>query len=152
YALGGVFASSTYKEYAFMPDSEIEYWRQQFKDANEKDKAAQDYSQDETQMVAKAYAAQSSKYMVAAWKVAGKPKMKVQDAADGAQLDPEMLDRWVAFLAKKPLFYPYLKEWQAMIAEGGTEDQAKYLADSFQKRETDLEIEEKAIEDENDKI
>ena len=152
YALGGVFASSNYKEYAFMPDSEIEYWRQQFKDANEKDKAAQEYSQDEAQMVAKAYAAQSSKYMVAAWKVAGKPKMKVQDAADGAQLDPEMLDRWVAFLAKKPLFYPYLKEWQSMIAEGGTEDQAKYLADSFQRRVSDLVIEEKAIEDENDKI
>jgi mono/diheme cytochrome c family protein len=152
YALGGVFASSTYKEYAFMPDSEIEYWRQQFKEANEKDKAAQEYSMNEAQMVAKAYAAQSAKYMVAAWKVAGKPKMKVQDAADAAQVDPEMLDRWVAFLAKKPLFYPYLKEWQAMIAEGGTEDQAKYLADSFQKRVTDLEIEEKAIEDENDKI
>ncbi len=152
YALGGVFASSNYKEYAFMPESEIEYWRQQFKDANEKDEAAQNYSKDETQMLAKAYAAQTSKYMVAAWKVAGKPKMKVQDAADAAQLDPEMLDRWVAFLAKKPLFYPYLKEWQAMIAEGGTEDQAKYLADSFQRRVTDLEIEEKAIEDENDKI
>ena len=152
YALGGVFASSNYKEYAFMPEAEIEYWRQQFKDANEKDKAAQQYSQDETQMLAKAYAAQTSKYMVGAWKVAGKPKMKVQDAADAAQLDPEMLDRWVAFLAKKPLFYPYLKEWQAMIAEGGTEDQAKYLADSFQRRVTDLEIEEKAIEDENDKI
>ncbi len=152
YALGGVFASSNYKEYAFMPDSEIEYWRQQFKDANDKDKAAQQFSMDETQMVAKAYAAQTSKYMVAAWKVAGKPKMKVQDAADAAQVDPEMLDRWVAFLAKKPLFYPYLKEWQAMIAEGGTEDQAKYLADSFQSRVTDLEIEEKAIEDENDKI
>jgi mono/diheme cytochrome c family protein len=152
YALGGVFASSTYKEYAFMPDSEIEYWRQQFKEANEKDKAAQEYSMNEAQMVAKAYAAQSSKYMVAAWKVAGKPKMKVQDAADAAQLDPEMLDRWVAFLAKKPLFYPYLKEWQAMIAEGGTEDQATYLADSFQRRINDLEIEEKAIEDENDKI
>ncbi|HSY37460.1 MAG TPA: PSD1 and planctomycete cytochrome C domain-containing protein [Acidobacteriaceae bacterium] len=152
YALGGVFASSNYKEYAFMPEAEIEYWRQQFKDANEKDKAAQQYSQDETQMLAKAYAAQTSKYMVGAWKVAGKPKMKVQDAADAAQLDPEMLDRWVAFLAKKPLFYPYLKEWQAMIAEGGTEDQAKFLADSFQRRVTDLEIEEKAIEDENDKI
>jgi mono/diheme cytochrome c family protein len=152
YALGGVFASSNYKEYAFMPEAEIEYWREQFKEANEKDEAAQNYSKDETQMLAKAYAAQTSKYMVAAWKVAGKPKMKVQDAADGSQLDPEMLDRWVAFLAKKPLFYPYMKEWQAMIAEGGTEDQARYLADSFQKRVMDLEIEEKAIEDENDKI
>lgn len=152
YALGGVFASSNYKEYAFVPESEIDFWREKFKDANDKDKAAQEYSKNETQMLAKAYAAQTSKYMVAAWRVAGKPKMKVQDAADAAQLEPEMLDRWVSFLAKKPLFYPYLKDWQAMIAEGGTEDQAKYLADSFQKQVIDLEIEEKAIEDENDKI
>ncbi len=152
YALGGIFASSDYKEYAFVPEPEIDYWREKFKEANAQDEAAFDYGRKETEMLAKAYAAQTSKYMVAAWKVAGKPKMKVQDAADGAQLDPEMLDRWVAFLAKKPLFYPYLKEWQAMIAEGGTEDQAKYLADSFQKRVIDLEIEEKAIEDENDKI
>jgi mono/diheme cytochrome c family protein len=152
YALGGVFASSNYKEYAFVPESEVDFWRQKFKDANEKDKAAQEYGKDETEMLAKAYASQTSKYMVAAWKVAGKPKIKVPDAADAAQVEPEVLDRWVAFLAKKPLFYPYLKEWQAMIAEGGTEDQAKFLADSFQKRVVDLEIEEKAIEDENDKI
>ena len=63
-----------------------------------------------------------------------------------------MLDRWVTFLAKKPLFYPYLKDWQAMIAQGGTEDQAKFLGDSFQQRIADIELENAAIEKENDKI
>jgi mono/diheme cytochrome c family protein len=152
YALGGIFASSTYKEYNFVPESEVDFWREKLTKANDKDKAAQDYVKQASMQLAEAYAAQTSDYMVAAWRVSGKPKMKVADAADQDHLDPEMLDRWVAFLAKKPLYYPYLKEWQAMIAQGGTEDQARFLGDSFQQRILDLELEEKAIEAENDKI
>jgi mono/diheme cytochrome c family protein len=152
YALGGIFASSTYKEYNFVPDSEVDFWREKFKEANDKDKAAQDYTKTVSAELAKALAAQTSAYMVASWQVAGKPKKKIDEAADTARLDPELLDRWVKFLAKKPTFYPYLKDWQLMIAQGGTEDQAKYLGDSFQQRILDLEIENKAVEDENDKI
>jgi mono/diheme cytochrome c family protein len=152
YSLGGIFASSTYKEYNFVPDSEVDFWREKFKKANEKDDDAQAYTKTVTDELAKALGAQSSAYMVAAWQVAGKPKKRVEDAADAARLDPELLDRWVKFLAKKPLFYPYLKDWQLMIAAGGTEDQAKYLADSFQQRIIDLEIANKAVDDENEKI
>ena len=152
YALGGIFASSTYKEYNFVPDSEVTFWRDKLKTANDKDKATQDYVRQAGLQLAEAYAAQTAEYMVAAWRVSGKPKMKAEDAADQDRLDPEMLNRWVAFLAKKPLFYPYLKEWQAMIAQGGTEDQAKFLGDSFQQRIADLILENKAIEEENDKI
>ena len=152
YALGGVFASSTYKEYNFVPEEEVTFWREKLSKANDKDKATQDYVKQASMQLAEAYASQTSDYMVAAWRVSGKPKMKVADAASQDRLDPEMLDRWVAFLAKKPLFYPYLKDWQAMIAQGGTEDQARFLGDSFQQRILDLEIENAAIEKENDKI
>ena len=48
------------------------------------------------------------------------------------KLDYELFDRWIRFLAKPPKFYPYLKKWQAMIKDGGTEDEAKKLADEFQ--------------------
>ncbi len=152
YALGGIFASSTYKEYNFVPDSEVDFWKEKFKKANDLDEASFAYMKAATKDLAVALAAQTSEYMVAAWQVSGKPKKKVEDAADAARLDPEMLDRWVKFLAKKPTYYPYLIEWQAMIAQGGTEDQAKYLADAFQQRIVDLELENKKIEDENDKI
>ncbi len=152
YALGGVFASSTYKEYNFVPDSQVEFWRTKFKEANDRDKAAQDYTKQAGQQLAIAYAAQTANYMVAAWRVTGKPKLKVDEAADQDRVDPELLNRWIAFLAKKPLFYPYLKEWQTMVAQGGTEDQAKFLAASFQGRVLNLEIENKAVEEENDKI
>ena len=152
YSLGGIFANSTYTEYNFVPDSEVELAKQKLKDQNEKDEATQEFTKNAGDLVSKAYAAQTSTYMVAAWRVMGKPKSKVEDAADQAKLDPEMLDRWVKFLGKKPLYYPDLKEWQLMVAEGGSEDQAKYLAEVFQKRVLSLELKAHAIEVENDKI
>lgn len=152
YALGGIFASSTYKEYAFVPDAEVDFWRKKFETADENDEAAQAYSKVESDQLAKALASQASVYMVAAWKVTGKPKMKLEDAADSSRLDPELLDRWINFLAKKQSYYPYLHDWQMMIATGGAEDQAKALGDSFQQRIFDLEVEEKKIEDDNEKI
>jgi mono/diheme cytochrome c family protein len=152
YSLGGIFADSTYKEYNFVPDAEVVFYDLKKKAADQKQELNQEFTKNIGDAVSKAYAGQSSVYMAAAWNVAGKPKMKVEDAADQAKLDPEELDRWVKFLAKKPLYYPYLKDWQMMVAEGGSEEQAKFLADSFQKRILDLEIEKKAIDDENQKI
>lgn len=152
YALGGIFASSTYKEYNFATVSEVESYVEKRTAADKKQEMQQEFSKITADAVASAYAAQTSNYMVAAWRVMGKPKAKVEEAADQAKLDPEMLDRWVKFLGKKPLYYSYLKDWQMMVAEGGTEEQAKYLADSFQQRVLDLEIKQKALDDENDKI
>jgi mono/diheme cytochrome c family protein len=152
YSLGGIFASSTYKEYNFAPEAEVVFYYLKKKADDDKQELTQNFTKTVGDAVSEAYAAQSSAYMVAAWSVAGKPKVEVEAAADQAKLDPEELGRWVKFLAKKPLYYPYLKDWQMMIAEGGTQDQAKFLADSFQKRILDLEIQAKAIQDENDKI
>ncbi len=152
YALGGIFASSTYKEYNFVPEAEIDFYQEKKKATDDKQEVMQEFNKNAADNLAKAYAAQTSQYMVAAWQVMGKPKQKVEDAADQAKLDPEQLQRWVKFLAKKPMFYPYLKDWQMMIAEGGTEEQAKFLADSFQKRVLDIEVAEKKIDDENEKI
>ncbi len=152
YALGGVFASSTYKEYSFVPDSEITYWHQKFEKQEKFDEAQQVTQKNIGDAVARSFAAQVSPYMVAAWQVSGKPKMKVEDVAERAKLDPEQLERWVKFLGRKQSYYPYLHDWQMMIAQGGTEDQAKYLGDVFQDLVFDLEVEEKQIEEDNEKI
>ncbi len=90
--------------------------------------------------------------MVAAWNVSGKPKMAVDQAADQAKLDPEMVDRWVKFLNKKQTFYPYLHDWQMMVAAGGTADQAKMLAETFQDKIFDVYDKHKEIEKENEEI
>ncbi len=152
YALGGVFASSTYKEYNLVPEDEVAFWKQRFDKADKFDEESQAYQKTASEQLGKAMAAQTSNYMVGAWRVSGKPKMKVEEVAEKDKLDPEQLERWVKFLGKKQTFYPNLHDWQMMIAQGGTEDQAKYLGDVFQDTVLDLETEEAKIDEENDKI
>src|ERR1700730_604026 len=153
YALAGVFASSTYKEYPLVSDAQVAGWRhreQQLLDLNEQ---LEDFTKAESEQLASILAAQTSQYMVASWRVSGKPKATVAEAAEQSHLDPEMLDRWVKFLAQPPKFYPFLKDWQAMIAAGGKEeDEAKALGDAFEKLVLQVEIAQKAIKEQNEVI
>ena len=75
-----------------------------------------------------------SKYMKAAWQVTGEPKKEKAEIIEREKLDYELFDRWLAFLQRKPTFYPYLKDWQAMIARGGTAKEAETLATALQER------------------
>ena len=77
-------------------------------------------------------AQKTSKYLVAAWQVTGEPKKKMAEAAVDQKVDPEMLERWIKFLAKPPKHYSYLRDWQDMVKCGGTLEQAQFLADNFQ--------------------
>ncbi len=63
-----------------------------------------------------------------------------------------MLARWVKYLEKPKKQYPYLKDWQAMIATGGSEDEAKALADSYQSLVLRVLAGSKKIKKENDII
>ncbi len=152
YALGGVFASATYTEYPLVPESEVTFWRQKFELKDKVEEEVQAFNKTAGEQLSKAYAAQTVPYMVASWRVTGKLKLKQDETAEKDKLDPELLDRWIKFLGRKQSFYPYLHDWQMMIAQGGTEDQAKALAESFQTRIIDLELEQKKLKEENDKI
>jgi mono/diheme cytochrome c family protein len=153
YALAGIFASSTYKEYPLVSDMQVASWRQREQQLIDLDEHLGDFTRAESQQLSSILAAQTSQYMVAAWRVLGKQKATVAEAAEQSRLDPEMLDRWVKFLAQPPKFYPFLKDWQAMIAAGGKEeDEAKALADAFQKLVLQVEIAQKAIKEQNDVI
>lgn len=153
YALAGVFASSTYKEYPLVSDTQVAAWREKEQKLLDLSEQLEDFTKAESQQLSSILAAQTSQYMMAAWRVTGKPKATVAEAAERSHLDPEMLERWVKFLAQPPKFYPYLKDWQAMIAAGGKEeDEAKALADAFQKLVLQVEIAQKAIKEQNDVI
>lgn len=153
YALAGVFASSTYKEYPLVSETKVAAWREKEQKLLDLSEKLEDFIQAESEQLSSILAAQTSQYMLAAWRVTGKPKATVAEAAEQSRLDPEMLDRWVKFLAQPPKFYPYLKDWQAMIAAGGKEeDEAKALAGAFQKVVLQVEIAQKSIKEQNDII
>jgi mono/diheme cytochrome c family protein len=153
YALAGVFASSTYKEYPLASEAQVAAWREKEQQLLDLDEQLENFTRVETEQLASILATQTSRYMVAAWRVAGKPKVTVAEAAEHDHVDPELLDRWVKFLAQPPKFYPFLKDWQAMIAAGGKEeDEARALAEAFQKLVLQVETAQRGIKEQNEVI
>lgn len=159
YAMIGIFANSTYKEYPTVSESQAAAYESNLAKLEKLQIDYQQYTRTETRQFADALANQSASYMVAAWNVLGKPKATVDEAASQAKLDPEVLRRWVDYLTPGKLVkYDYLKDWQAMIAaDGGTEDEAKALAESFQRlvlrvrqHDRDVEEENEIVRDKND--
>jgi mono/diheme cytochrome c family protein len=153
YALAGIFNNTSYHEYPVAEEDEAS--------AYEKDKAyiealeegLSDYLGTESDQLARVLSLQASDYMMAAWKVTGEPQLPVERAAAEAKLDLEALQRWIRFLGKEPKHYPFLVEWQAMMAdEGGTEDGAQELADAFQRLLLEIVAEQEKLEERNSKI
>jgi mono/diheme cytochrome c family protein len=152
YALVGVFASTTYNEYPVDSKATVLAWQRKQDELMALRKEQRDFTQAVTEQLSEILAYQTTKYMVAAWRVTGDPKMPIEAAVAKDKVEPEMLERWVSFLksTKKP--YPYLKEWQAMVASGGSEDEAKVLAESFQKTLLRIMAAQKEIKKQNDII
>ncbi len=153
YALAGVFASSTYKEYPLASEAQVAAWKEKEQKYLDLQEELSEFTKAEREQLADILARQTSQYMVAAWRVTGKPKATITEAAEQDNVDPEMLERWVKFLAQPPKFYPFLKDWQAMIAAGGKEeDEAKALADAFQDLVLRVEIAQRDIKEQNEII
>ena len=152
YSMVGLFASSTFKEYPTVSAPEVDLYRQKFHEYVQLQKERDEFLKEENRHLADALSYQTAKYMVGAWEVTGKPKLKVVEAADKDSLDPQVLERWVEYL-KAPAKYVYVKDWQAMIAAGnGTEDQAKALGEIFQKVVLKTAAEQREIEKTNEEI
>jgi hypothetical protein len=152
YSLAGVFLNTTYHEYPLAPQSEVEAYKALEKRIEQKQKLLNEFLEVEGRQLGETLALHSSKYLQAAWRATGEPKEPVGKIVDAEKLDYEVFDRWIAFLAKPPRFYPYLKDWQEMITRGGTAGEAKKLADAFQALLLDVMFAKKEIDEENDII
>lgn len=152
YRIVSIFASSTYKAYPVVsPAMAAAYNEKVVKQATLR-ADMRDYTSDLSKDLAGALATQASTYMTAAWSVLGKQKQTVDEASSSAKLDPEVLARWVDYL-KKNHTYPYLKDWKAMVASpDSTEEQAKDLADAFQKTVLRVRTAALDIQEQNDII
>jgi cytochrome c553 len=152
YALSGVFLNTTYHEYPLAPKSIVDEYKKAEKKVKDKEKLLAEFADTESRQLAETLAMQASSYMRSAWKVLGEPKEDLWRVAARDKLDFELLDRWVKFLAKPPKYYPYLSTWQEMVKEGGSEEEAKKLADEFQDVLLDVMFEAREMKAENDII
>ena len=152
YALSGVFLNTSYAEYPLAPKSVVDDYKALEKKIKDKQKLLNEFTEVESRQLAETLALQSAKYMRAAWKVQGEPKEDVARVAAREKLDYELFDRWVRFLAKPPKFYPYLTKWQEMVKGGGSDEDAKTLADDFQTLLLGVMFEQREVKEENDII
>lgn len=152
YAMSGVFASTTYKEYPQVPQSIVDQYKDLEKKLKNKEKLLGEFLQNEGRQLSEGLTLQASKYMQAVWRVTGEPKEDLNDAIEKNKLDFELTQRWIRFLARPPRYYPYLKDWQAMMQKGGTAAEAKKLADDFQTLLLDVLFERKDLKEQNDII
>src|SRR5262249_29709099 len=93
-------------------------------------------------------AGETSSYMMAARKVVtSKPRPESAAIASAEKLNPQILQRWVKYLGVKEREHPYLREWDALIAKGGgSDDEARRLADGFRTLVLGVIAEKRAVE------
>ncbi len=151
YSMAGLFASSTYKEYPTASAPEVHAYQARFHEYVQLQTERDEFLKEENRSLANALSYQTAKYMVGAWRVLGRPKMKINEAADADSLDPQLLERWVDYL-KAPAKYPYTRDFQAMAASGGAEDQAKTLGGIFQKTVLRVAASQREVEKANEEI
>ena len=157
YKVVSIFASSTYKEYPVVTPAAAASYDKKIEEGATLRADLRDYTTNLSKQLADALAIQTTDYLTAAWSVLGKPKKTVDEVSSSARLDPEVLQRWVDYLPKAHA-YPYLNDWKAMIASpDSTEEQAKVLAEAFQKvvlrvRAAGLKVdlENEVLKDKND--
>ena len=152
YALSGVFLNSSYHEYPLAPKSMVDEYKALETKIKNKETLLNDFMETESRQLAETLALQSARYMRASWKVLGEPKEDVSVVAGRDKVDFELLTRWVRFLAKPPKFYPFLTKWQEMVKDGGSEEEAKKLADEFQSLILEVMFEQREVKEENDII
>ena len=151
-ALAGVFLNAEYHEYPLAPKAVVAEHTAKEKALKKKQELLREFTNTESQQLAETLAFQASRYMKAAWRVTGEPKKDKQEVVSEDKLDYELFDRWLAFLAKRPVFYPFLKDWQALIAKGGTAKEADTLATDFQTLLVSVVLEQREVKIENDII
>jgi hypothetical protein len=148
YALLGVFTSTRLKEYPLAPADVVKEYDRREKDMKEQQEKLNNFLQIESRQLARILASQITRYLMAAWKVTGPRHLSAGEAARQDGLDPETLERWIAYL-KKDHEHSYLKAWNEMMARGGSLEEARTLAAGFQQTVLAVTKEIEAIEEEN---
>ncbi len=153
YALAGIFNNSDYHEYPIAEEDEAEAYEKEKEFIDGLRKSLGEYLSTEGDQLARVLSLQVSRYMMAAWQVTGRPRLPPEQAASQAKVDLETLQRWIRFLGKEPRHYPYLIDWREMIARGDAEeDEARELADAFQRLVLELVAEQEKLEERNRRI
>ena len=152
YALAGVFANSPYQEYPLVSKSVVQEYSEPKQKFEQRESELEEFPEIMCGQLTQILTRSVSRYMVAAWKVLGAPKLELLKVAEQEKLDRETLEGWAKYLGNPEKDHPYLQAWNELLANGGTAKQARKVADEFQALVLSVTAERKAIERENSVI
>ncbi|HKE25438.1 MAG TPA: PSD1 and planctomycete cytochrome C domain-containing protein [Bryobacteraceae bacterium] len=153
HALGGVFASSGYFEHNLVPDPEVTRYKAQLAKVKAQEKTVDDAVYGLRIEVARTLAGRIPEYFMAVRKLfLTRPALDARSLAGQDRLDPDTLLRWARYLSEPgKIEYPFLKPWFALMARGGgTDEEARRVADEFRKLVLDVIQERTALLNSNE--
>jgi hypothetical protein len=135
YALAGIFNASGFWEWNLAPEDEVARGKAYQAKVREVQNELTDFLETSVIDVAEALARDTSRYMMAGRRIRlSQTKLNVAAMATEEKLDPETLKRWIKYLGATDRQHPYLRAWDALMAKGGgTDEEARRVADEFQK-------------------
>src|SRR5439155_24127923 len=139
YSLLGVFRSSENYSLPLAPEAEVKAYNDLTKRIEDQKFEVDEFLRKSNVDLSEMLARKTSRYMVAAFAKA--------DAAE-AGLDAQILERWTKYLLSEKE-HPYLKPWDALVARGGSVEEARRLADEFQAFVISMLDEKKVKDDRN---
>ena len=150
YALGGIFASTTYAEYPLAPEAQVKAYQEHEKKIKNAEEAVKNYLSKQSVQLAEILAHKISRYVAGAWKVLGPPKLGSGQAAYQEHLDCDLLERWTAYLSRPHQDYPYLNDWHALVSRGGSYGEAKRIGEELQQTVLSVLTEKTEVDTQND--
>jgi len=170
YALAGVFKNTAYHEYPLAPKAVVEEHLGIEAEVEKKQRILQETQAKLAAELSESLAFQTSNYLEGVYDVVALKKEK-DTVVESRKLDYELLDRWIAYMAKVTTKYHEKDAWQAMMkraeksppakddsggrgGRGGarTNPEVKKLAEEFQAAVVKSMLTRKDLNEENDII
>ncbi|PYV86551.1 MAG: hypothetical protein DMG05_19415 [Acidobacteria bacterium] len=149
YSLLGIFTSTESHEFPLAPEPVVADFQKHKKRVEEQESAIKEFLETQSMQLAEIFAAKASRYMLAARNILSGPKQGVVVVAQQESLDQETLDRWTKYLQVSPREHPYLKGWDDLILQAGTDEAFKQEAGKFQELLLSVMKGKKSIDEQN---
>ena len=180
YSLAGVFLNTAYHTYPMAPQSVVDQQTKIEEEVAKKQKALQELQTNLATQLSESLAFQVANYLQGAYEVAGQ-KRDAETVVESRKLDYEILQRWIAYMAKPTDKYHYKEAWQALMKKavpaaadggggrgggggggggrggrggggGGGNQEVKKLAEEFQANVVKVMLERRDLNEENEVI
>ena len=114
YSLGGVFLNTVYHEYPRVPKTVVDQYEKVEDQIEQKQKVLQSMQTSLGSQLSESLAFKTSAYLQGVYDVVVSKREK-DTVVENRKLDYELLDRWIAYMAKPTDKYKFKEPWQAMM-------------------------------------